>query len=106
VINLFNPSTLFIHSRVLRASDELFVNLVAAAGKRALRPSFDDCHIVQARGSKRQGAVAAIIEHLFSSLVPMQMKDTHYLAGTSPRPTRVPAAHKEPDRQRVKEVVS
>ena len=92
VINLFNPSTLFIHSRVLRTSDNLFVNLVAAAGKRALRPSFEDCHIVQARGSKRQGAIAAIIEHLLSGLVPMQMKDTHYLAGPSPRATGAASA--------------
>jgi N-acetylglucosamine repressor len=107
VINLFNPSTFFIHSRILRASDGLFIKMVAAAEQRALRPSFEDCRIVQARGSKRQGAVAAIIEHLFSSLVPMPMKDTHYLSGTSPRHARQPAvATKEPDRSRVKEVTS
>ncbi len=85
VINLFNPSTLFIHSRLLQASEPLFDRMVGAARKRALGPSFADCRIVQSRGSKRQGAVAAIIEHLLSGLVPMQLKDTHYLAGTAPR---------------------
>jgi N-acetylglucosamine repressor len=35
-----------------------------------LRPSFEDCRIIRACGSKRQGAVAAMIEHLTNSLVP------------------------------------
>jgi predicted NBD/HSP70 family sugar kinase len=87
VINLFNPSTLFIHSRLLRANERLFDRMIAAARQRALGPSFADCQLVQARGSKRQGAVAGIIEHLLSGLVPMPMKDTHYLSGSgSPRP--------------------
>lgn len=87
VINLFNPSTLFIHSRLLGASDLLFDRMIASARRRALGPSIADCRIVQARGSKRQGAVAAIIEHLLSGMVPMQMKDTHYLGGPAIRST-------------------
>ncbi len=83
VINLFNPSTLFIHSRLLRASELMFDEMVAAARRRALSPSFTDCCIVRARGSKRQGAVASIIEHLFSGIVPIQMRDAHYLHGAS-----------------------
>ena len=108
VINLFNPSTLFIHSRLLRASEELFESMTTAARQRTLGPSFADCHIVQARGSKRQGAVAAIIEHLLSGLVPMPMKDTHYLAGsaTSRRETAASVSHADAEQFRSKEVMS
>jgi N-acetylglucosamine repressor len=71
VINLFNPSTLFVHGRLLSADPALFPMLVEETKRRTLAPSFQDCHIVLARGSKRQGAIAAIIDHLTSSLVPM-----------------------------------
>ena len=47
-----------------------FPHLIAETQRRALPPSFADCRIVQARGSKRQGAIAAIIEYLFESVVP------------------------------------
>lgn len=70
VIHLFNPSTLFIHGRMFEADEELFGRLVERARQRTLPPSFADCRIVQARGSKRQGAVAGIIQHLTSSIGP------------------------------------
>jgi predicted NBD/HSP70 family sugar kinase len=70
VINLFNPATLFIHGRLFEANPAAFERLVALARKRTLSPSFVDCHIVQARGSKRQGAVAGIIQHLTSAVGP------------------------------------
>lgn len=70
VINLFNPATLFIHGRLFEADPAAFEHLVARAGKRTLSPSFADCRIVQARGSKRQGAVAGIIQHLTSAVGP------------------------------------
>jgi predicted NBD/HSP70 family sugar kinase len=64
VINIFNPSTLFLHGRLFEASDDLFARTIARTRKRALAPSLADCNIVQARGSKRQGAIASIIHHL------------------------------------------
>jgi N-acetylglucosamine repressor len=70
VINLFNPSTLFIHGRIFEADEGLFGRLVERARARALPPSFVDCRIVQARGSKRQGAIAGIIQHLTSAIGP------------------------------------
>jgi N-acetylglucosamine repressor len=70
VLNLFNPSTLFIHGRIFEADESLFDQLVELVGRRALPPSFADCRIVQARGSKRQGAVAGIIQHLTSAIGP------------------------------------
>ncbi|MFN3651046.1 MAG: ROK family transcriptional regulator [Armatimonadota bacterium] len=70
VVNLFNPSTLFLHGRLFDAREALFEQVVEEARRRALPPSFADCRIVQARGSKRQGAVAAVIEHVTNSVVP------------------------------------
>jgi len=70
VINLFNPSTFFVHGRLFALDGTLFERVVQRTRERALRPSFEDCQIVQARGSKRQGALAAIIEHRIDSIVP------------------------------------
>jgi predicted NBD/HSP70 family sugar kinase len=70
VINLFNPDSLFVHGRLFELDDALFAEVVRRTGARALAPSFAECRIVQARGSKRQGAIATIIEHLFEAVVP------------------------------------
>jgi N-acetylglucosamine repressor len=64
VINLFNPSKLFIHGRFLDAGPTLFEQLLVATSRRALAPSLADCEIIRARGNKRLGAVAAIIHQL------------------------------------------
>ena len=70
VINLFNPSTLFVYGRLFELEETLFGTLLQETQQRALGPSFADCSIVRARGSKRQGAIAGIIEYLTDSLVP------------------------------------
>ena len=70
VISLFNPATLFIYGRMFELNDGLFDRLVEETQQRTLGPSFADCRIVQARGSKRQGAIAGIIEYLTDSLAP------------------------------------
>jgi N-acetylglucosamine repressor len=70
VINLFNPSTLFVHGRLFEADDALFDRVVADVRRRALAPSFADCRLILARGSKRQGAVAGIIQHLTNAIAP------------------------------------
>jgi N-acetylglucosamine repressor len=70
VINLFNPSTLFIYGRLFEADETLFDRLIEKTENRSLTPSFADCRIVQAQGSKRHGAVAGIVQHLTNSLVP------------------------------------
>ncbi len=86
VINLFNPSTLFVHSRLFSADKALLTTLIAETGRRALPPSFAGCRIVQARGSKRQGAIAAIIDHLTESVVPVVMTDALSGHSTALRP--------------------
>ncbi len=75
VINLFNPSTLFVHGHLFEAAEGLFERVVEEARRRALPPSFAECAIIQARGSKRQGAVATMIEHLTNSVVPVLPAD-------------------------------
>lgn len=68
VINLFNPSTLFIHARLFEADEGLFEKVVGFASKRALPPSFAQCRVVRAKGSKRQGAVAGIVQHVTNAV--------------------------------------
>ena len=70
MINVFNPSTLFIHGQLFDADEGLFARVLEQTGKRALAPSYDDCRIIRAQGSKKQGAIAGIIQHLIESLVP------------------------------------
>ena len=69
-LNLFNPSTLFVHGKLFALDPTLFARLIDYTRARALPPAFADCCIVPARGSKRQGAIAAIIEHLTNAAVP------------------------------------
>jgi N-acetylglucosamine repressor len=64
VINLFNPSKLFIHGRFLDAGPVLFDRLLELTRQRALAPSLADCAIIRAQGNKRLGAVAGIIYQL------------------------------------------
>lgn len=70
VLNLFNPSAVFVHGKLFAADPALFDRLLQETRRRCLPPSFADCRLVLARGSKRQGAVAAVIEHLTESLAP------------------------------------
>ncbi len=70
VINLFNPATVFIHTPLFEIDPTLFETVVEEARERALPPSFADCRIVRAKGSKRQGAVAGIIQHLTDAVAP------------------------------------
>lgn len=70
VINLFNPATVFIHTPLFEIDPTLFETVVEKARERALPPSFADCRIVRAKGSKRQGAVAGIIQHLTDAVAP------------------------------------
>ncbi|MEX0819300.1 MAG: ROK family transcriptional regulator [Pirellulaceae bacterium] len=70
VINLFNPATLFVYGRLFELEDDSFARVCEETRRRSLGPSFAGCRLVRARGSKRQGAIAGIIEYLTDSLVP------------------------------------
>jgi predicted NBD/HSP70 family sugar kinase len=64
VINLFNPSKVFLHGRFLDVGPTMFQRLLDLTRKRALPPSLAECEVIRARGNKRLGAVAGIIRHL------------------------------------------
>jgi predicted NBD/HSP70 family sugar kinase len=68
VINLFNPSALFLNGRLFDLQEGLFPRLLEETRRRTLRPSFEECRIIQSRGNKMQGAVAAALQHLIESL--------------------------------------
>ena len=64
VVNLFNPSKVFVHGRLLDARPNLFEALLERTRRRALAPSMADCEIIRARGSKPLGAIAGVIHRL------------------------------------------
>ena len=74
VLNIFNPATLLVHGRLLEAQEGLFEHLLERVRRRALAPAFARCRIIQARGSKRQGALAGIVHHLMDSLAPVHVR--------------------------------
>jgi N-acetylglucosamine repressor len=64
VINVFNPSKLFVYGRFLDADTGLWDQLLERTRRRALAPSMADCDMIRARGNKALGAVAGIIHRL------------------------------------------
>jgi predicted NBD/HSP70 family sugar kinase len=70
VINVFNPSTLFLHGKLLGSDQAIFNRVLAEGGRRTLKPSFADCRILQSQGNKRLGAVAGIIRNLADEMAP------------------------------------
>jgi N-acetylglucosamine repressor len=64
VINIFNPSKVFLYGKFLDAGPDLFARLLELTRGRALAPSFADCEIIRARGNKRLGAIAGVIDWL------------------------------------------
>jgi len=77
-INLFNPQTLFIHSRMFDIDASIFERLIESTESMALASSFRGCRIERARGSKREGAIAGIIEHLTDSRISSE-SNPHFL---------------------------
>jgi predicted NBD/HSP70 family sugar kinase len=70
VINLFNPAVVFIHSPLFDLDATLLDRVIERTGRRALPPSFAECRILRAEGTKRQGAVAGIIQHVMDAVAP------------------------------------
>jgi N-acetylglucosamine repressor len=70
VINLFNPSTIFVLGRMFDAQEGLFPQLLHLVRQRALAAPLADCRIFRSQTSKVQGAVAGIVCHLTSALAP------------------------------------
>jgi len=70
VINIFNPTTLFVHGTLLVAAEDRFAQVLERVRQRTLTASLADCTIVPTRLSKRQGAIAGIMHHLTNTWAP------------------------------------
>jgi len=70
VINIFNPAAVFVHSPLCDLDPQLLPRAVARTQQRALPPSFAQCRIMRAQGTKCQGAVAGIVQALTDALAP------------------------------------
>jgi predicted NBD/HSP70 family sugar kinase len=70
VINIFNPTTLFIHGQLFDADEALFERVLEETSQRSLAPLFADCQIIRAQSNKRQAAIAGVIQYLMDSVVP------------------------------------
>jgi predicted NBD/HSP70 family sugar kinase len=70
VINVFNPGTLFVHGRLLEAREGLFGYLLELVRRSSLGPALAACRVVQARGNKHLGAIAALVTHRLDALAP------------------------------------
>ena len=70
ILNLFNPAVVFVHSPLFDIDPGLLGRIAKRAGERALPPSFAECKVLRAEGSKRHGAVAGVIQHLTDSVAP------------------------------------
>jgi N-acetylglucosamine repressor len=64
VLNVFNPTALFVHGFLVAASEERFARVLELVRQRALVATLSDCRIRATKSSKRKGAVAGIIRHL------------------------------------------
>ncbi|MEZ6133101.1 MAG: ROK family transcriptional regulator [Planctomycetaceae bacterium] len=63
-INLYNPSTVFVHNRLFSISEGTMQQVIRMARCRSLDPSFDGCRILAATATKSQGAIAAVVHQL------------------------------------------
>jgi predicted NBD/HSP70 family sugar kinase len=70
VVNLYNPSNVFVYSRMFELDETLLVRLNEESRRHALGPSFDGCRIQRARARKSAGAIAGIIHYLTDSRLP------------------------------------
>jgi predicted NBD/HSP70 family sugar kinase len=70
VINLFNPSSIFVLGKMFDAQENMFQQLLHLVRQRALAAPLADCRVYRCKTSKLQGAVAGIICHLTSALAP------------------------------------
>lgn len=69
-VTMLNPSMVFVHGRFFSAHPQYLDRVLAEAGRSGLRPSLRACELRLGTGSKQQGAIAAVIEHLTDKLAP------------------------------------
>ena len=70
VINVCNPTMLFVHGTLLVTNEERFARVLELVKNRTLTASLAECTIVPTKSSKRQAAIAGIVHHLTSEWAP------------------------------------
>lgn len=70
VVNVFNPTALYVHGRFLDARDDLFDRVRQLTREHALAPPLHECHLARTTTTKVQGAIAGILHHLTDSQGP------------------------------------
>jgi predicted NBD/HSP70 family sugar kinase len=70
VINIFNPSAIFVHGAQFGLAETTFAELQNLVRNRSLAPSYEQTQILPARGTKLSGAMVGVIDHIFSTLGP------------------------------------
>jgi len=70
VVNLFNPSTVFVHGRLFSLPGDVLAKLSTKVEARALSPSYRSADIRIGTGNKLHGAVAGLLNQLFASVGP------------------------------------
>jgi predicted NBD/HSP70 family sugar kinase len=70
VINTFNPTTVFVHGKLLVEKQERFDLVLERVRERTLEPLLAECTIVPTHSSKRQGAIAGIMHWLTEGRTP------------------------------------
>ena len=70
VINTFNPTTVFVHGKLLVENKDRFDRVLDGVRQRTLLPLLAECTIVPTRSSKRQGAIAGIMHWLTEGRTP------------------------------------
>jgi predicted NBD/HSP70 family sugar kinase len=71
IMNLYSPSIIALHGRFVRLQADLLERLTAKAREQALVPLRDRSRIVLSRSTKAEGAVVAILNHIFEELGPL-----------------------------------
>lgn len=69
-VNVFNPELVLLYGRMLDLKDGILDDLQARVRQRALQPSMFNCHIRRAEADKVRGAIAGIIQDVYSRTGP------------------------------------
>lgn len=64
VVNIFNPTTLFLHSSLFAGDEDRFKGSLERVKRRALTGSLADCTVVRSGTTKEQAAISAIIHDI------------------------------------------
>lgn len=70
VVNIFNPSAVFVHGSLFHLRERVLEDLDQRVRARTLRPSADQLTLCIADGDKLFGAVAALLDRIFSVVGP------------------------------------